>query len=66
MFKKMCLGELKIPSVRAGHSTLGMPHAHLCEGGVVVRTFWGFTLRHAIGRARRAAPGVAQVQGRIA
>lgn len=53
---------MTIPSVRAGRSLGFLPHAHLCDAGVVRKTFLGLTMKHAARRARRNVDGPLQVQ----
>lgn len=53
---------IKIPSVRAGHTLGFLPHAHLCEAGIVRMTFLGFTMKHAAKRAQRAFGSPVTVQ----
>lgn len=45
---------IKVPSIRTGRTFGLLPHAHLCEAGVIRMTFVGFTLKHARKRAQRA------------
>ena len=53
---------IRAPSVRAGRSLGVVPHAHLCEGGIVRKTYLGFSLKHAAKRAQRALGRPASIQ----